>query len=117
MCKIKDCDGKVVAHGLCQKHYMRLRRHGDPEKVGKRGPRLPEWQKGYSAMMSVNYEQSARTHARQLQAFRLLRTLDSETHQWAIKQASRPNGSLNTSKLLHIAIILTLSDEEDEEEE
>ena len=110
MCKIKDCDGKSVAHGLCQKHYMRLRRTGDPERVGRRGPKLPEWEQGYRALFP---EVSPRTLARLLQAFKLLRTLDPETHKWAVEVASRPNGSLNVSKLLHIATVLTLGDEDE----
>jgi hypothetical protein len=30
MCKIKDCEGKVKAKGLCIKHYTRKIRYGDP---------------------------------------------------------------------------------------
>lgn len=30
-CSAVDCDGEVKAHGLCKRHYARLRRHGDPE--------------------------------------------------------------------------------------
>jgi len=33
MCKIENCFEKVKAKGLCQKHYMRLRVHGDPNKT------------------------------------------------------------------------------------
>jgi hypothetical protein len=28
-CSVGSCSGKVVARGLCWKHYMRVRRHGD----------------------------------------------------------------------------------------
>ena len=89
---------------------MRLRRHGDPEQVDKRGPRLPEWRQGYGAIFK-NSEQSPRTLARRLQAFKLLSVFDAETNKWAVEQATRPNGSLNAAKLLHIAMVLT-----DEEE-
>jgi hypothetical protein len=33
MCSAPSCGAKPVAHGLCQKHYMRLRRSGDASKV------------------------------------------------------------------------------------
>jgi hypothetical protein len=29
-CSIDGCTGKFVARGLCDRHYRRLRRHGDP---------------------------------------------------------------------------------------
>lgn len=29
-CNIPECSGKHKAHGLCFKHYQRLRKHGDP---------------------------------------------------------------------------------------
>jgi hypothetical protein len=80
---------------------MRLRRTGDPEKVGKRGPKPPEWRKELREMFQDI--QSPRTHARYIKAFMLLRAFDRETSQAAIKQASRPNGSVNVSKLLKIA--------------
>jgi hypothetical protein len=37
MCRIEGCDAKPVAKGLCAKHYMRQRRQGSPDKVGKPG--------------------------------------------------------------------------------
>jgi hypothetical protein len=37
MCEIKGCQGKARARGLCAKHYMRLLRQGDPEKLGRPG--------------------------------------------------------------------------------
>lgn len=30
-CTIKNCDGKVVARGLCRKHYQRWRTHGNTD--------------------------------------------------------------------------------------
>src|SRR3990167_11221407 len=29
-CRIDDCQLRTHGHGLCQNHYMRWRRHGDP---------------------------------------------------------------------------------------
>ena len=106
MCRIKGCYGKSVAHGLCQKHYMRLRRTGDPNRIGKPGPKLPEWRKALREMFQDI--QSPRTHARYIEAFKLLQAFDPETRKAAIEQAGRPNGTLNVSKLLNIAMRMTL---------
>jgi hypothetical protein len=32
ICTIKNCDGEVLARGLCPKHYRRWERHGDVTK-------------------------------------------------------------------------------------
>jgi hypothetical protein len=37
MCTIAGCDGKAVSNGLCAKHYMRLRRTGDPNVTRRPG--------------------------------------------------------------------------------
>lgn len=36
-CSVIGCGNAAFARGLCQKHYARTRRHGDPEKLGERG--------------------------------------------------------------------------------
>jgi hypothetical protein len=36
-CSIPGCGGAATAHGLCPKHYMRVRRRGDAASVGKPG--------------------------------------------------------------------------------
>lgn len=42
ICSVEGCERRAIAHGLCQKHYMRWRRHGDaglgtrPEDWGER---------------------------------------------------------------------------------
>lgn len=46
MCCIDGCGKRVLAKGMCQKHYMRVKRHGDPlydtrglpDLAGKRRP-------------------------------------------------------------------------------
>lgn len=35
---MEDCDKPVYAKGLCNKHYERNRKYGDPLRVGKPGP-------------------------------------------------------------------------------
>jgi hypothetical protein len=46
-CRIEDCTTKVHGNGLCQRHYHRVRRHGDPSivKTPKRysGSDNPNW--------------------------------------------------------------------------
>jgi hypothetical protein len=43
-CKIEGCEGRATAHGLCAKHYMRLRRTGDAAtQPRKRGPKPSDW--------------------------------------------------------------------------
>jgi hypothetical protein len=37
MCNITGCEGVVYSKGLCQKHYMRERRHGSATEVKTRG--------------------------------------------------------------------------------
>lgn len=33
LCEVQDCNGKVVSHGLCDKHRKRLARHGHLRKT------------------------------------------------------------------------------------
>lgn len=35
LCKLDDCDLPVRSCGLCNRHYLRLRRHGDPLAGGR----------------------------------------------------------------------------------
>jgi hypothetical protein len=116
MCDIKGCYGKLVAHGLCQKHYMRLRRYGDPNRVNKRGPKRPEWEQQLRAFLEQGSERSPSTLARQVKAFKLLAAFGAEAQEAGVRHASRPNGSLNVSKLLNFAIMMTLTKLGDEEE-
>ena len=47
LCSIPGCGGESRAKGFCWKHYMRLRRTGDPTKTLKPGrPRLGGGQGG-----------------------------------------------------------------------
>lgn len=34
-CSIAECGKPIKAHGLCDKHYMRVRRRGDAENAGR----------------------------------------------------------------------------------
>jgi hypothetical protein len=99
LCNINGCDARVVAKGLCAKHYMRARRHGSPDKKHKPGPKRREYRQMFRPMLG---EWSPRTQARWLLAQKLV---PSKELQKLIKRASRPNGSLNVSRLLEMAAV------------
>jgi hypothetical protein len=40
LCTIEDCGRSRYCKGFCVRHYLRWRKHGDPSKVLKGGPRL-----------------------------------------------------------------------------
>ena len=40
-CSVAECAGKVLAKGLCAKHYQRHVKHGDPAITIGRAPRYP----------------------------------------------------------------------------
>ncbi len=35
MCSVQDCAGRVIARGLCNRHYKKLRRYGSPLMSGR----------------------------------------------------------------------------------
>jgi hypothetical protein len=72
MCEIKGCQGKARARGLCAKHYMRLLRQGDPEKLGR--PGRPPKHDPYTEMANLvgAGEWSRRTMVRYAEASRIL---------------------------------------------
>ena len=37
VCKVEDCNDEYFSKGYCRKHYTRVRKYGDPDKVNKRG--------------------------------------------------------------------------------
>ena len=84
-CIHPDCPTATTAKGLCAKHYMRLRRHGDAGTVHE----------GLAWL-------SPRSRARLIRASRLLVTygLDREP---IIERATRGDGSLNMNAYLEMA--------------
>jgi hypothetical protein len=104
MCSIDGCYAKAVAKGLCAKHYMRQRRNGDPEKVCKAGRRQSE----LSAQAKwVFPNASPTTRARWKAAMKLLGG-DPEAGE-VVRRATRPNGSVNVSRMLEMAIATYLA--------
>jgi hypothetical protein len=101
MCSIDGCDAKTVAKGLCAKHYMRQRRNGDPAKVRKVGRPRSERSALVDQMFS---EWSPRTRARYKAAMTLLGVLESQEQLETVQLATRPNGSVNVSRMFDMAV-------------
>jgi hypothetical protein len=85
MCVIDDCGGKPVAKGLCAKHYARLRRGGDPQRLRKPGRKTPQ-----DTALNRKFfpEWSPRTQARYTLAMRLLIRMG-----WSRPPKPRPAGT------------------------
>jgi hypothetical protein len=88
-CTFPDCQAPAVAKGLCAKHNMRLRRHGDPAKVNARGRR-----DGDAAVRELMSELSDRSYARFQRGLGLLRLFELDAAP-VIAKCTRPNGSVN----------------------
>jgi hypothetical protein len=95
LCSIRGCRNLARANGLCQKHYMRVRRHGDANTTSKRGPKPF----GVSSMFSKS---SPRTQARYRRALNLggAYKMSGPVFERALDEATRPNGSINVTGLL-----------------
>jgi hypothetical protein len=105
MCNIEGCDAKPVAKGLCAKHYMRSRRHGSVDVKHKTGPK-PGTRPDLDFHRSLFRDWSPRTIARFTEAMRAMSMAPDEKRIETIKAATRPNGSVNVSKLCELAIIV-----------
>jgi hypothetical protein len=91
------CQAKAVAKGLCAKHYMRLRRHGDPAKVNARGRR-----DGDAAARKMMSELSDRSYARFQRGLGLLRLFELDAAP-VIAKCTRPNGAVNCAMFERLA--------------
>lgn len=55
VCKVEGCTNKVIGHGLCSKHYYRLKRNGSPNIVKRnRCGYSTKYRKLYSAFWSMH---------------------------------------------------------------
>ena len=96
-CTFSGCKAKAVGKGLCAKHYMRLRRHGDPGKVNARG-RLD----GDAAARKMMSELSDRSYARFQRGLGLLRLFELDVAP-VIAKCTRLNGSMNLAMFERLA--------------
>ena len=96
-CTFPNCQARAVAKGLCAKHAMRLRRHGDPAKVHRAGRK-----DGDADVRELMRELSDRSYARYMRGLRLLSLFELDVAP-VIKQCTRPNGSMNWAKFEQLA--------------
>jgi hypothetical protein len=101
ICTIEGCQAHAAVKGLCSRHYMRIRRHGDPSVVKSAGaPRnepLNAWKANLREMVDAQ-PMSARTFEHYCSTWKKLRRLDFEDINEVLNEATRLNGSLNVSK-------------------
>jgi hypothetical protein len=98
MCSIEGCDGKTAVKGLCAKHYMRVRRTGDPSKTRPPGPPRKA---GLTAFLRGQFSDlSPSTQNRHIRAYKVLTAFSGqEALEAAILKASRANGSVNVAAM------------------
>src|SRR4051812_19773090 len=101
-CSVPDCGTPASTRGVCKKHYMRFRRHGDPGVKKRTGPR-----RDYTTAILLEQfpQQSRRSRARFARAVRLAGLIRDHFNvegalEDAIRHATRPNGSTNFTLLL-----------------
>jgi hypothetical protein len=101
-CTFPGCQSPVVANGLCAKHNMRLRRHGDPAHVGRPGRKDKDPMRAmvYEVMRPTNM--SERSFARYWRGLKLLRAFGLDPAP-VIKKCTRPSGSMNWAQFEEIA--------------
>jgi len=105
MCKINGCAGAAAIKGYCRKHYMRLRRHGDPNKSLPAGrpplavPASKETALEMLAGLREYIEPSPRSLGRYQRALRILDQISeisgedpAELHDQAIIALSKKQG-------------------------
>ena len=96
-CTFPECQAPAVVKGLCAKHNMRLRRHGDPAQVNRRGRKRVD-----PVVRETMRELSDRSYGRYRRGLRLLRYFDLDAKP-VIAQCTRPNGSMNWAKFEQLA--------------
>jgi hypothetical protein len=106
ICTIEGCEAHAKVRGLCPKHYKRTRRHGDPNVVKPRG--APRNATKAEVRMTLGRDWSPRTFERYWRASGILGWLAANAGEDARKRvfeaATRPNGTLNVTKLLALAV-------------
>jgi hypothetical protein len=102
-CTIEGCEAHATVKGLCAKHYMRIRRHGDPNTVKSAGaPRS----KAKAFLREEHPAVPTRTFDRYHSAMRkLVPTMffDEKIANKVRTEATRPNGTLNVNRFAGFA--------------
>ena len=100
-CSIDDCQRSIKAKSLCEMHYRRLLRTGHPQGKGRPGPQPHPTRTTMRRMFS---EMSERTFDTYFAAMGILWAFaDQADIEAAVRAATRPNGSLNVTKLRRAA--------------
>ena len=100
-CSIDDCQRPIKAKSLCEMHYRRLLRTGHPQGKGRPGPQPHPTRTTMRRMFS---EMSERTFDTYFAAMGILWAFaDQADIEAAVRAATRPNGSLNVTKLRRAA--------------
>jgi hypothetical protein len=102
-CTVDGCDHRPKARGLCEKHYRRHLRTGDPNHTRKPGP-TGEASAARKAVRLLLSDYSDRKFSRYWTAMGILTDIGRATGNTdlvfdAIRAATRPCGSVNTSAL------------------
>jgi hypothetical protein len=105
ICTIEGCKARATAKGLCSRHYMRARRHGDPNQVNPPGARrnveLNTWK---VELRKVQPLMSERTFHRYFSAIRGLQWgATEEVIEEMVTEATRSSGSFNVSRFKALA--------------
>ena len=106
-CTIEGCQSQANARGLCAKHYMRTRRHGDPNTVKLPGAPL-KLRKAKLRQLMASQHMSVRTFDRFHRAMEILRRLGPDAQQTCWAAATRSNGRLNVTRLHDLALAAKL---------
>jgi hypothetical protein len=99
ICTIEGCETPAIAKGLCAKHYMRGRRHGDVNQVKPRGAPKNAWKAHVRGMIDPA-EMSPRSFNRYFATLvkQVRYNFNGRAFQAVADEATRPNGSFNVSK-------------------
>ena len=105
-CSIEGCSSPAKAKGLCSKHYMRTCRHGDPNMVKPPGALRHANKAAVRKIMGPEW--STRTFDRFWRANGILGWLavnaGEDARERVYKAATRPNGTINVTKLHALAV-------------
>jgi hypothetical protein len=107
-CTVEGCEAHATVKGLCAKHYMRIRRHGDPNVVKPAGAPRNE-AKAY-LLKEVGLSAPTRTFERYHSAMKKLvpyHIFDEAIAHKVATEATRRDGTLNVNRFAGFADNIT----------